>query len=193
VASGNTLTLSLRIAFKASFVGAKNIYMRAVSNYGNNIAWVQRGTFTVSPPILSATSITPINTSGSSGTFSMAFSDSEGVTADLKAARVRFRGDTGPACIVDYNAMTNLIRLQNDDGTWSLPQIPGGTAIELNNSQCTLRVGSSSAVRSGNDLTLVVDLGFYPAFAGLKQVYLRANSNFGTTTNFINRGTWTVP
>jgi hypothetical protein len=48
-------------------------------------------------------------------------------------------------------------------------------------------------VRSGTDLTLTLALNFSPGFAGVKNIDMRANSNFGPTTGFVNRGTWTVP
>jgi hypothetical protein len=187
--SGNDLTLNLRITFNAAFGGAKTIYMRAVSNYGSTTGWIQRGTFTVGA-VVSATSVTPSSGSGSAQSFSLAFSDSEGAAADLKVARVRFRSASGPACIVDYNAITNMARLQNDDTSWSAFTALG--AGSLTNSQCTLNLATSSAVRSGNNLTLVVDLAFKPAFAGAKNVAMRADSNFGTSTSFVARGTWTV-
>jgi len=98
-------------------------------------------------------------------------------------------------CMIDYNAMTNMVRLMGDDGvTWSA-FTPIGGAGTLSNGQCILNVGTSSSVRSGTDLTLTLAITFKssPAFSGVNNVAMRANSNFGPTTSFVNKGTWTVP
>jgi hypothetical protein len=123
-------------------------------------------------------------------TFTAAFSDSLGAAADLKLARVRFGTTNVAACVVDYNAMTAVVRLLDDSGAagpWTA--LGRGT---LANSQCSLDLTQTSAIANGTSLTLTLRLAFTPSFVGQKSVYLRANSHFGTATDFVLRGTWTV-
>lgn len=47
VDSGNTLTLSLPVVFKAPFIGTRNIYMYAANARGVRSGWQHRGTWTV--------------------------------------------------------------------------------------------------------------------------------------------------
>ena len=189
--AGNDLTLNLRLIFKASFIGLQPIAMRAMSNFGTNTGWVAKGTWNVNA-LVQATSITPNNGNVATQTFTLAFSDSEGVVADLAAARVRFRDPvSGVQCGIAYNAMTNKVRMLDDFGIFG-PFVDFGSGT-LTNSQCTLDLAASSAAPSGNDLTLTLVITFNHAFAGAKNIDMRANSNVGSTTNWVNRGTWTVP
>ena len=191
---GTTLTLDLRILFKPPFLGTQPIALRANSNFGvTTTGWLARGTWDVNAAV-QAISVTPSNGSGSAQTFALAYSDGEGVSADLKAARVRIQdAGGGPQCLIDYNAMTNLVRVMADDlVTWSSAFTPGTVKTIDNNSQCSLDVGQSSAAPSGTSLTLTLRVIFKTAFAGAKSIAMRANSNVGSTTGWIQRGTFTV-
>jgi len=188
--SGTNLTLTLRLIFKAPLLGTQPIFMKAMSNFTTTTGWVSKGTWDVNATV-QAISVTPNTGNVATQSFVLAYSDSEGVVADLKVARVRFSGGSGP-CVIDYNAMTNQVRMQNDLGEWGNFKNFGVGAIN-NNSQCSLNLATSSAAPSGNDLTLTLVITFKPAFAGPKNIDMRANSNVGSTTGFVNRGTWTVP
>jgi hypothetical protein len=190
--SGNDLTLNLRVIFKATLLGPQPIFMRAMSAFGTNTGWLARGTWNVNA-LVEAVGVIPDTGSGPSGTpqaFGLIFSDSEGVEADLKVARVRFSGGSGP-CVIDYNAMTNQVRMQNDAGVWGAFKNFGAGTIN-NNSQCSLDLAASGSGPNGNQLDLLLVITFKPAFAGAKNIDMRANSNFGSTTGWVNRGTWTV-
>jgi hypothetical protein len=193
-ASGTNLTLSLHLTFSPAFAGTKTISMRASSNLGPTTGWVTRGTWTVGTAV-AAISAAP-NTGGAppgvTQSFVLAYSDSEGVEADLRSARVRFRpsSGSGPQCAIDYDAMTDRVRLQNDAGVWG-PFTAFGSGT-LANSQCTLDLAQSGAVRSGTNLTLTLSLTFDQSFTGVKNIDMRANSNAGPTTGWVRRGVWTV-
>jgi hypothetical protein len=62
----------------------------------------------------------------------------------------------------------------------------------LQNSQCTLNVGASSASMSGNTLTLNLALSFTAAFAGAKNVYMEVE-NATHDSGWSPHGAWTVP
>jgi hypothetical protein len=197
VPSGTTLTLNLKLTFKAPFLGPQPIFLRATSNFGNTTGGVERGTWTVGATVQALT-ITPVNGSSAAGaaqTFVLTFSDSAGVAADLTAARVRFRVlSTGLQCNIAYNAVLDQVRIVDDAGVaGTFTSFGAGT---LSNSQCTLDLASSSAVRSGNDLTLTLRFTFKAAFAnslvGPKDVAMLATSSVGWTTNWVSKGSWTV-
>jgi len=186
------LTLNLRITFKPALLGWRNIYLRANSDFGASTGWIWRGIWYAGTNV-QASSVTPSSGSGSAQTFTLAYSDADGVTADLKAARVRFRGFSSLSteqCVVDYNAMIDQVRIQDDVGNWSpFTSFGAGT---LSNSFCTLDLAQSSAAPSGTNLTLTLRLAFTPAFAGSRLIEMRANSNTGSTSNWIQRGSFTV-
>jgi hypothetical protein len=190
VPSGTTLTLNLRITFKPPFAGPQPISVRATSSYAVDTGWVSKGTFTVGA-VVDAVSITPNSGKGLSQTFTAVFTDSLGVATDLLRARVRFGTSGVGACLIDYDAIANQVRLADDAGTPG-PFFPLGTGTALANSQCALDLAQSSAVRSGDTLTLNLQFSFDPTFLGPKPVFLRANSNFGNTTGWVQRGTWDV-
>ena len=197
--NGNNLTLTLAATFTGAFSGDKNVYMRATSNDGTNSAWVQRGTWTVpgsaGPGVPGAVSVTPGTGSGASGTFVMVYSDTAGV-ADLANARAGFvstadvPGTTAGTCTVSYDPSGNALSLMDDAGAvWVAGTIGTGS---LSNSQCSINLASSTAVTSGNNVTLSLAMSFTSSFAGTKNVYMRAKTDGGTSTGWLQRGTWTV-
>ena len=62
----------------------------------------------------------------------------------------------------------------------------------LQNSQCGIALGSSTAVTSGNTLTLTLAVTFTPAFAGSQTIFMYA-TNGTQTSGWQTRGSWTVP
>ena len=68
-----------------------------------------------------------------------------------------------------------------------------GVAGTLQNSQCSVNAGSSSATGSGNNLTVNLAITFTTAFVGTQTIYMRADDNGGLTSNWQSMGTWTVP
>ena len=81
-----------------------------------------------------------------------------------------------------------------DDGSGWLSPVTIGQPGTLQNSQCTLDVGASSASGSGTNLTVNLAFSFQPGFVGLKNHYMRADDTVNNlTSGWQNRGTWTVP
>ena len=189
IENGNELTLAAYFTFNGSFAGLKTISLMARSPNGETTPWVPSGTWTVGA-VLDAISVTPNTGTGVTQVFTATYSDSLGAS-DMRA-RIRFTGAaaTGP-CLIEYNAATDLVRMQNDAGVW-LPAVPLGSGPPLVNSQCTLDPALSSATESGNDLTLALHLHFTGSFTGLKTISLLARNAIGQTTGWVSRGTWTV-
>jgi hypothetical protein len=194
--AGNTLTLNLALSFAAGFAGAKNVYME-VENATYDSGWTQFGTWTVagieeSASAPAAVSVTPNSGNGAAQTFAFTFSDGNGA-ADISSAQIDISATlsvTG-ACYLYYPRGLNEIYLASDAGVWQGP-LPLGSSGMLENSQCTLDVGASSASMAGNTLTLNLALSFTAGFAGAKHVYMEVE-NATYDSGWSAYGIWTVP
>src|SRR5262249_21784902 len=126
------------------------------------------------PPTVS--SVSPMNGSGASQTFSFIFSDADGYT-DLNIVYGLFNStlSTANACFFAYSRVDGHLYLFNDAGGGLVPGslTPGG-AGSLTNSQCTLDGPGSSVSGAGNTLTVNAALTFKPAFTGAKNIYMLA-------------------
>ncbi|HEY6508446.1 MAG TPA: M4 family metallopeptidase, partial [Vicinamibacterales bacterium] len=192
--NGPNLTLTLDLTFARGFVGQKTVYMRAASvSTTLSTGWRARATWRVGA-VVQATAVTPDNGIGRAQSFAFAYADDQGVTADLTAARVRFAAVgtvAAGSCTIDYNAVTDRVRLQDDGGTWGA-SVPFGSGT-LNNSQCTLDLMQSGAAATGPSLTLTLQITFATNFTGTKNVSMQAISATGTRTPWLQHGTWQVP
>jgi hypothetical protein len=194
--SGNTLTLNLALSFTAGFAGTKNVYME-VENATHDSGWTQFGTWTVASSVQSssppaAVSVSPNSGSGSSGTFTFTYSDSNGAT-DISSAQIDIAStlSVSGACYLYYPRGLNEIYLASDAGVWQGPLRLGSTGT-LQNSQCAVNAGASSASASGNTLTLNLALSFTAGFAGAKNVYMEVE-NASHDSGWSLMGAWTVP
>ncbi len=192
----NTLTLNVAMAFKPSFTGVKNVYLKAVDILGSSSGWEQGGTWIVGTlaGTPAAVSVTPGSGSGTSQSFALQYSDSAGA-ASLQQVWAYFNATlanpAGNACMLYYQASTNQINLLNDSGTAWLPATLG-SATTLQNSQCSVNVESVTVALSGNTLTLTLTVTFKSAFAGARNVYLRAVDVSRSNGGWQQLGTWTV-
>jgi hypothetical protein len=194
--SGNTLTLNLALSFTAGFAGTKNVYME-VENATHDSGWTQFGTWTVASSVQSssppaAVSVSPNSGSGSSGTFTFTYSDTNGAT-DISSAQIDIAStlSVSGACYLYYPRGLNEIYLASDAGVWQGPLRLGSTGT-LQNSQCAVNAGASSASASGNTLTLNLALSFTAGFAGAKNVYMEVE-NASHDSGWSLMGAWTVP
>jgi len=192
VAGTTSLTVTVDIAFNATFFGAKNAYLYAAESLTNS-GWANVGGWTVTGGAPTADSVSPASGSGSSPNFTFTASDSAtqsnivGMTMLLTAGSP---ANLTNACYLFYNRSTATIGLYADDGvTLSTKGI--GSAANLQNSQCA--VGFTVMTTSGNSVSFTINVVFKsPAFSGAKTVYLQALEP-NTTSGWVARGTWTVP
>jgi hypothetical protein len=91
-----------------------------------------------------------------------------------------------------YQRSTNTLNLLNDAGAVYTSGTVG-SGVTLQNSQCSVALGSSSAVASGTTLTLNLAMTFRAAFTGTKNIYMEGVSAGGTKSVWASEGTWTVP
>lgn len=192
--SGNNLTLRIPIVFTTGFAGAKNIYMDATATSGAQSSTVSRGTWTVpSSTALGAVAVSPASGSGLSHAFSFVFADPAGYASLTGVhAVVNSSQSTTNGCWIYYDAAGRTLWLaSNDTTTWS--NVAVGTNATIQNSYCSINGSGIAASGSGNYLTLTVPITFTSAFAGTRYVYTSATDAGGTTTNFVQSGTWIVP
>jgi hypothetical protein len=194
VTSGNTLTVNLAVSFPARFAGTKKVYGYAQTVAGLGSGWQTLGTWTVPVVLPQVVSVVPSSGTGSSGTFSFVFSDSNGAS-NLGMVQVLINGtfSGAPACYVTVYTADRSVVLFNDAGTALLGPVTMGVAGTVQNSQCTLNGAGSSLVTSGNTLTVNLAVSFPASFVGAKNVYGYAQTNAGLGSGWQTLGTWTAP
>jgi hypothetical protein len=67
-----------------------------------------------------------------------------------------------------------------------------GASGSIQNSQCTVNGPGASWFGTANNLTLKLDITFSSSFAGTQTIWMLAEDS-GSSTNWVNMGTWTVP
>jgi hypothetical protein len=198
--NGTVLTLTLNVTFGAGLSGERVIYL-AARDVGEtlNSGWHALGVWRVPGGAAgnpSVGGVTPARVEGLRQQFTVTFSDTAGYT-DLGVVNVLINdflnGDY--ACHVAYSQPLGVLYLVNDQGPGSglSPGLVLGTAGTVSNSQCTIYGATSSAVGSGNTLTLVLDIGMKAGFAGNRVIYGAARTVAEANSGWRAIGTWTVP
>jgi len=190
-AAGNSLSLTIPLAFKQTFTGAKILFAGATDAGGLTSGLVASGTWnlnqTASPTI---TSLTPSSGSAQSQTFSVALSDFNG-HADISSALLLVNSSLNGAngCFISYNRSVNAFYLFRDsDNVWLV--IYPGSAASISNANCTLSGAALAASASGTSLTLSLPITFGATFTGVKNFYANVSDAAGLSSGWITAGTW---
>jgi len=195
--NGSTLVLNLAVTFKSAYAGTKNIYMYATDVSGSISGWQTAGSWIVpaGSGTPSAVSVTPSSGSAASQNFALKYSDTAGAS-NLKLLYAYFNATlASPAsnsCFVYYSVAANQINLLNDAGTAYSTAVLGA-ATTLQNGHCSVNVAATTAVPSGNNLTLNLAMAFAPAYAGTKNIYMYATDISGSNSGWQTAGSWIVP
>lgn len=199
--SGNTLTLQLPLSLAPSLAGAQNVYLLAEGSAGAT-GWSQLGTWTVpgvatGPSVLS---LTPNAGTGTAATYTGVFSHTGGAN-QLYLAYMLFLPTpnvvqytaTG-SCLIEYNRISNGIRLINDAGDNWLGPVSGvpisPAAQPLSNTHCTVDVKNAQATLSGSTMSVTVPVSFGSGFTGLLATFLQAQDVTGLWTGMTQMGVW---
>jgi hypothetical protein len=180
----NVVTAS--VSFKGSFNGTKNIYM-AAATATLHTGWVQKGAFTVSTggaPV--ANGVSPSPGGGSSGTLTFTVSDAGG-SSFINGIAVLISTSptaTNNACYLHYDRAANTVWLSYNTAANGKAPVVLGSSMTTSNSQCTLRGTGSSVVIGETTVALTLNLSFFGAFGGLKNVYLYAAEIGANTGRF---------
>jgi hypothetical protein len=175
----------------------------AMDGNGGDSGWNQLGTWTVSVPDSgpSVVSFAPLTGTGSSSSFTAQFFHAGGAGQHylgyilfLPTPNAVSFNATG-SCMVEYNRISNAMRLINDAGTNWLPGvlgIPLAQGGSLSNSHCTLDVTHSSALINGTTMTVTAAMTFNPSFTGQLATFLQSFDVTGAYTGMTQFGNWLV-
>jgi hypothetical protein len=127
-------------------------------------------------------------------TFTFTFNDPAG-WQDLGVVNILINNflDAGKACYIAYSRPDGVLYLVNDVGDGLLPALTLGSSGSTGNHQCTINGAGSSAVGSGNALTLTLNMSFTASFAGNKVIYMAARDLRGNNSGWQALGTWGAP
>jgi len=202
--SGNTLTVTLNIIFTPGFGGNKVVYMAARDLEGGNSGWqalgVWQATFTPAGTIsvLSLTQARSAMPSGTPQTFTATLADSQGV-GDFGVVNLLANNfiDGRNACYLAYVAAGNSLLLVDDGGDAGGPFAGSitlnGSPGAIQNSQCSVNSTGSAAAKTGNTLTLTLNITFKSGLAGNRIVWVAGrNTAGGNNTDWQAMGTTTV-
>jgi hypothetical protein len=124
------------------------------------------------------------------------FTDPDGA-ADIQFVQmvigVAANGGGQAFCFIHYDRVGNALYLYGDNGFFLGPVTLGTASNLLQTSSCAVSALDSSVTAVGNTLTVNISVAFEPAFAGAKNVYLRAYDSANHDTGDVQEGTWTVP
>jgi hypothetical protein len=194
--SGTKLTVNLAITFSPSFYNMKNHYMRASDTvHGMDSGWQNMGTWVPSMPATpSAVSVSPSSGSGTSQIFTYLYSDTSGYQ-NIYSVNTILNSTLNQvsSCTTMYLPASHSLYLAQDGGSAWLGPVTIGQAGTLQNSQCAVDAGASSASGSGTNLTVNLAFSFSSSFVGMKNHYMRAwDAVNNLDSGWQNRGTWTT-
>ena len=148
----------------------------------------------VSPSVLGTA---PVATSGATQIRTFQFSHPSGYSSlSVLNVLVNPAIDGRKACYVAYVPSPNTLYLVNDAGDAGGPYA-GGMALtgggNVSNSQCTILGSGSSAIGSGNTLTLNLNMAFNPSFSGNQVLFVAARDTAQNNTRWNTIGVHNVP
>lgn len=143
------------------------------------------------PAAPEAISVTPASGSGVSQVFEFLYRDANG-WQDMRWTYMLISASLTPtaSCYLHYSYRDNTVWLRDDAGASWLGPATLGTATVLENSQCSVNAGASSANGSGTDLTVRLAITFKEAYWGFKYVYMYVADTTGRASGWQQRGTW---
>jgi hypothetical protein len=169
--------VNIPLVFKPALNGARKLFMLSFGSDGTNSGWQEVGTFTVAndtanPDGAPATgTLVPAGPNRYTGTFSHTGGAQQlylGYMLFLPTPNVVQFTAQG-SCLVEYNRISNGMRLINDAGTgWSggasgiTVGVPGNV---LQNNVCTLDVGASNVSVGTSTMTVTAHVTFKPTGA----------------------------
>ena len=199
------LELTLTVSFHRAFRGDRNAYLLASNDtLSMNSGWVRAGSWKVITGNPALTTLTPDVTTGTSGTYTGVFTHSGGAS-ELYLGYILFLPTPNivwytakGSCLVEYNRISNGIRLINETGDGWLGPIEGVAirpgAPPLANSRCQVDVAATRVSISENDMAVTVSVSFKPGFSGVLATFLQAqdvNGNWTGMTQFGNATAYT--
>jgi len=145
-------------------------------------------------PIPSFESVAPSSGTANGDLFTFIFKQDPSRPIEIANVLVAQYLDGRGACYLAYHRPSNVLYLVNDAGTALLPgMVLNGSPGTLSNNQCTIAGGSSSAVLSGNQLTLKLDATFGLFYPYDRIIFAAARDGQGGNSGWRVGGVWRVP
>jgi hypothetical protein len=137
----------------------------------------------------------PTTGSGSSQSFTFVFSHPAG-WQNLGVVNILINNslDGRHACYLAYSIPSSILYLVDDAGDAGGPfagSVALGNSTSIQNSQCA--VSLTSALGSGTNFTLILNVTFKPAFGGNRITYTAAGDQSVGNSNWQALGVWQVP
>ncbi|HYI92301.1 MAG TPA: hypothetical protein VEX68_02035, partial [Bryobacteraceae bacterium] len=147
--------------------------------------------------------ITPLSGSGPAGKFTATFTHGGGA-GQLYLGYMLFLPTSNKvsytatgSCLVEYNRISNGMRLIDNAGTgWLGPVsgvVLGPAAGTLSNDQCTVSIAGSTVSVSGETLVVTVPVTFKNALTPVVGTFLQALDVTGKWTGMTQFGNWVLP
>ena len=195
-ASGNVLTLTLKVSFSPEFAGSKVVFQAGRDVSGFNSGWVQQGVWNVpdaGAQPLKVLAMAPARGAGSEFPFRFTFRNQDGASS-IVSTSILINGyiDGFRGCYLGYHVPSNSVLLLNDAGSAYIAGVTLGTNVTVENSQCRIKALQSGAEINGTDLTLTLMIEFKVGFAGDRVFYVSAQDGVATS-GWQAMGSWTVP
>jgi len=196
--SGNTITVSWRVKFKAPMTGKTcNLYLQARDDYEVTSPWLSKGTaFVNAPPSLGSVSpSTGESPTGEWKTFRCTYLDPNGATNLWTCSMLvnNAISNTG-ACHVVYSQNTNKFFMKNAAGALvPAAGVVRGTATTIETENAVLDCSGSTVTISGNAITVNWRVKFKSTMAGKScQIYTRAEDDFSQVAGWVSKGTTAI-
>ena len=158
--------------------------------------------FGLIPSLPDVASLQPLAGSGSNGTFTAVFTHSRG-SSQLYLGYILFLPTSNVvwytakgSCLIEYNRISNGMRLIDDPGTGWLGPISGVplglNAGTLSNSQCTVNLSGASASIGPSTMTVTVPVTFKNAVSPVMGTFLQAADVKDNWTGMTQFGNWAL-
>ncbi len=182
--TGNQLSVSVSVTFASVFDGKKEIFVsvRDFAGLPSTQQWADMGNWIVGtavPP--TADSLSPTNGSGPTTTFTISGSDGNG-SDDITWATLIVGDNSLEAanCWVSYEPHSDVLYLLDDAGLPSAP-VQRGSAVGLQNAQCSIDTFNVSFTSAGNSLSVSIPVTFAGTYRQQKNVYVAYSDNVSST------------
>ena len=196
--SGNSITLTLNTQFLGGFTGGKVLYAAARTTDELNTGWRTVGVYDIPTPTVTFPNSSTANPSAGTATNTvLSFTyRAAGSHTNLQTVwgLINTALDGAGACYFAYNAPSNSLFLVPDNGNGAQAQsipLPGSGSIE--NSQCRINAFGSVVNRTGDTLSLTLNVTFKTGFSGPKVIWTAASTLTGAVSPWRAAGAWLLP
>ncbi len=190
---GNGLSVSLALAFKQDFEGAKTIYARVEDASKTRSERRMVGTWMVGPTTRvppAVVSVTPWTGEGDQQTFAVVAADPNGAE-ELSSLSLNFRSvDAARVCgLLWFSSQDQFILFGENTSSDFTPLANRGV---LETELCSLDLGGASVSTAGSALQMTLPMTFKSGFEGVKEIQLSASDRTGLRSRPRSRGSWVV-